>query len=262
MSTIIKVTDLKEGDILLYHGTSFISELIRLFDGSTYSHASIYDGSNIAEAIPSGVIKNSVDQSIKSAEFVDVFRFHSETGQELGNPNYSVQPIIKRISYYLAQGDRYAYEEIILLAFLTATRRLPINGWIPGLGRILRTIMDNATNVVNKMIAAGKEPMICSELDYRCYVEAGEKYRIKIVGADQLMQFGIHDSLARGIIPLTGAERGDQEAQQLIAATQVFLHRLAVGRKTESRLLAVSDFVTPRDLADSPNLVKVGRFKG
>lgn len=29
---------------MLYHGDSLVSRLIRLFDGSNYSHASIYDG--------------------------------------------------------------------------------------------------------------------------------------------------------------------------------------------------------------------------
>jgi hypothetical protein len=262
MTNAIQASDLRAGDVLLYHGTSFVSQMIRLFDGSDYSHTSIYDGSNIAEAVEQGVVSDSVAESIQNAEFVDVCRFRSTTGQGLDDPSYGAQPIIDKIAYYVAQGERYAYEEIILLAFLVATRRLPVVGWIPGLGQILRTILDNAVDVVNKIIAAGKEPMICSELVYRCYSEAGDKYRIVIVGADQLMKFSIYDSLARGITPVAGADEGDQEAQQLAAAAQEFLHLFAAARKTESRLLAVADFVTPRDIATSPNLIMIGRLKG
>lgn len=262
MSTPIQAADLKAGDVLLYHGTALVSDLIRLFDGSDYSHAAIYDGANIAEAVGSGVVSDSVVLSIEGAAFVDVFRFRSSTGQGLDDPAYGAQPIIDRINYYVAEGDRYAYEEIFLLAFLAATRRLPVVGWIPGLGKILRTFLDNAVDVLNKIIAGGKEPMICSELVYRCYVEAGGKYKINIVGADLLMQSSIHDSLMQGTTPLTAIEGGDREAQELAAAAQEFLHLFAAGRKTENQLLAVSSFVTPRDISTSPNLIQVGRLKG
>jgi hypothetical protein len=36
--------DLKEGDVLLYHGTAFISKLIITLDGGPYSHASYFHG--------------------------------------------------------------------------------------------------------------------------------------------------------------------------------------------------------------------------
>lgn len=262
MNTSIQVLDLKAGDILLYQRTSFFARMIRLFDGSEYSHVSIYDGSNIAEAVGHGVVSNSVATSIQEASFVDVYRFRSITGQYLGDPGYEAQPVINRINFYVTQGERYAYEEIILLAFLLITRRLPVVGWIPGLGKILRTILDNATDVLNKIIAAGKEPMICSELVYRCYIEAGEKYKLAIVGADLLMQFSIYDSLAKGITPLTEEERGNQEAQELAASAMEFLNLFAAARKREIKLLAVPDFVTPRDIKTSPNLHRVGRLKG
>lgn len=258
----IQVSDLKAGDVFLYHKTSWISRMIRLFDGSDYSHTSIYDGSAIAEAIGKGVVSNPIAESIKEAKLVDVCRFRSSTGQGLDDPHYGYQPVIDRISYYVSQGQRYAYEEIVLLALLTSTRRLPIVGWIPGLGKILRTIFDSAADVLNKIIAAGKEPMICSELVYRCYSEAGDKYKLSIAGAELLMQYSIQDSLERAVPPLTDIEGSTQEFQELAASAQVFLHLLAAARKAEYKPLAIPDFVTPRDIATSPNFVIVGRLKG
>lgn len=261
MSESIDEHDLKAGDVLLYHGTSFVSQMIRLFDGSDYNHASICDGSGVAEAVDRGVIHDAIAASTADAKFVDVFRFRSNAGNGLDDSGYGAQPVVDRINYYLAQHERYAYEEIVLLAFLAATRRLPVASWIPGLGRILRTILDNAVDIINAMIAEGKEPMICSEFVYRCYVEAGDKYAIGIVGADRLMKFSIHDSLSQGLMPLAGAEEQDQEAQELAASAQEFLHLFAAARKTTNRLLAVADFVTPRDIATSPNLIRIGRLK-
>ena len=46
---------LQPGDVLLYHGTGFISDMIRLFDGSDYSHAALFNGQNVVEAIASGI---------------------------------------------------------------------------------------------------------------------------------------------------------------------------------------------------------------
>ncbi len=88
--------------------------------------AAIYDSSNIAEAVESCVISDSVATSIQDVEYVDVYRFRSTTGKGLDDPGYGAQPIIQRINDYVSQKDRYAYEEIVFLAFLTVTRRLPI----------------------------------------------------------------------------------------------------------------------------------------
>lgn len=262
MTSPISAADLKPGDVLLYHGASWVSRMIRLFDGSAYSHSAIYDGSKIAEVVGDGLVSHSVAESIKEAKFVDVFRFRSKTGQGLDDPGYSAQPITDRIRYYVAEGARYAIEGIVLLAFLVATRRLPFDGWVPGLGKLLRTILDSAADELNDMIAAGKEPMICSELVYRCYCEAGDQYKIEIVGADLLMQFSLYDSLASGAMPFTGMEGGNQEAEELAASAQEFLRLFAAARKTDHRTLAIPDFVTPRDIKSSPNLKCVGTLKG
>ena len=248
MPDLMNISDLKAGDVLLYHGTSLVSKLIRLFDGGVYNHVSIYDGSNVAEAVKNGVVSRPVSESIKEARYVDVFRFQSDTGQGLGEGEELIKD---QISRYVAEGERYAYEQIILLAFIAVTRRLPFIKLIPLLGKILRNIIDSAAYLLNEIIAAGKEPMICSELVYRCYADAGEDYKLSIVGADLLRQNSLLD-------PLDGS---DFEVQQTAAAAQEFLQLLEVACRNESRLRAVPDFVTPRDIRTSPNLIRQGCLK-
>lgn len=280
MSDKVKPADLKPCDVLLYHGTAFISRMICLFDGSEYSHAAIYDGTNIAEALGKGITSDPVATSVQGAKYVDVFRFHSDSGAQLRDTGYPEKPVLDRVAFYVGNPERYAYEEIVFLALLATTRRLPVVGWVPGLGALLRTVLDSAADVLNKIIATGKEPMICSELVYRCYAEAGANYHLKIAGAQMLMRHSLHESALLKAMPLAAPE-GDRELQELAAAAEVFLQSYAVAQsgrempkgkrgaakasKEEMRGLAlpvVADFVTPRDLKTSPNLIHIGRLEG
>ena len=267
MNAIIKPTELLPGDVLLYHGTAFMSKLIMLFDGGDYSHASVYTGTKIAEAIGEGIVGRDVKTSVAGAKFVDVYRFISAGGKHLREPDYADASIVARAEYYLARKELYAYEAILLLAFLASTRRLPVVGWIPGLGKIVRTILDNAAELLNQLIKGKKEPMICSELVYRCYGEAaGDKYKLKIIGADALraqsaQAFAALAAAAPG--PLTSEQQDALETQDAI---QDFLAKYAVAKQVnaapgEISALAVPDFVTPRDLQRSSNLYKAGALQ-
>jgi hypothetical protein len=255
-------SDLKAGDVLLYRGTSFLSDLIRLFDGGDYSHASIYDGQNIMEALGQGITVDPVSQSVVGAKYVDVYRFIGDGGNHLGDDAYPPAPLLGRIQYYEQNRQRYAYEQILLLAILASTRRIPVISWIPGLSIIVRNILDNAADVLARIMAAGQEPVICSELVYRCYSEAdaGGKYRLAIRGADVMGSRATFAALSE----LTGGS--EAAVDPLLADKQAFLARLAQAKGMPAALsptaaagfAAVADFVTPHDLQASPNLVRVG----
>lgn len=225
MSTFVTPAELLPADILLYQGTSFLDKLIRLFDGTEYSHSSIYDGSKVLEAILNGVELRDIAKSVAdiggggSTGDVDVFRFVSQDGKHIGDSDYPAAPILARMAYYQAEHDEYAYEALLLLAVLTTTRRVPVP---PELEPIIRALLDQAADVLAKILATGKQPMICSELVYRCYAEADEKCEIRVRGADT----------------------------DLSALTA-----------TDPQRLVVADFVTTGDLKKSPNLYKVGRLR-
>lgn len=269
MEDSIKPTDLKVGDVFLYCKTDLVADMIKAFDGSEYSHAGIYYDGGVLEAIDEGVKKRSIKESVKKAKYVDVFRFTSLDGHEtIGGDSYPAQPLINCMKEYEDIGERYAYEQIILLAFLATIRKVkvPIASWI------LRTFLDNAMSILSKIMAAGKEPMICSELVYRCFDGAGDKYRLTIRGADTVY-------LSLPDIPVDtgndiqahnlGESIVDSESQLIedfFANYAVARHRIDKKRISEvsqapfsvAKSFAVADFVTPKDLKYSPNLQRVG----
>ena len=275
MSNKVPANQLLPGDVLLYHGSGFISEMIRLFDGSQYSHAAFFNGQKVVEAIGSGITERNLPVSVAEAKYVDVYRFVSQDGHKLGYAGYATQPVLDTSAKFVAEADRYAYEQILLLAALAGSRRIPVVSDIPFLRWILRNILDNAADILAKIVAGGKEPMICSELVYRCYTESGPQYDLMIRGADTL-------AARAKALPAFG---DPQEAQAIQAELDAFMAKYqrakiqgrmaanakagnAKGRRKASATaavggaaLAVADFVTPRDLRDSPDLTLVGTLE-
>jgi hypothetical protein len=150
----------------------------------------------------------------------------------------------------------------------------------------LRNILDNAAEVVSRIVSGGKEPLICSELVYRCFKEAGSRYDNEIRGADILAMraratlSSSEGGLRTGTAPLEDPVIG-AELDAFLAKYQVAKSRgaaLAAGSSTKPKkagrapaasaapsgsemALAVANFVTPRDLRDSPNLMRVGTLQ-
>lgn len=88
---VVRPTDLKTGDVLLVRGSGLFSRFIRFFDGGTYSHAAIYDGTKVVEAEcreGNGIEQNPVAKTAAGAEFVDVYRFIANDRKQLGGPDY------------------------------------------------------------------------------------------------------------------------------------------------------------------------------
>lgn len=156
----IATRDLTSGDVLLYNSDGFISDAISFFDGTPYSHASLYLGNDcVGEALPEGLRKRSVKESIEHANYV--------LGRRLISGPPSMAPVINVADRYLTQGNRYGFEQLLLLAFLTLTRRLKEN---KHLAWLVRKVLDNAADYL--MDHSDRQPMICSEFVYTCYDEA------------------------------------------------------------------------------------------
>jgi hypothetical protein len=170
MNGKISASELREGDVLLYRGTAWISRLIQLLDGTAVSHASLFLGKNqageevVGEALMGeGLVEKPLDQSVFGAEWVCVRRRPPEA--------LVMGPVLQRARWYLDQGERYAYEQILLLAIICLTRKVPLK---PSFGVFLRAVVDRAAAFLQRLTAGGqdREPMICSEFAYRCYDEA------------------------------------------------------------------------------------------
>lgn len=150
------------GDVLLFRGRGFVSRGIRFLDGSEVNHAAIaVDGARLSEATGRGLEISPIAVAVERNERTLVLR---ATG---GDPDAAAT----RAVAYANSGVPYAYQQIVLLAVLCLTRRIPIgNRWF----RIaLRRALEAAADLVNSFVDRGADLMICSEYVYRCYRETG-----------------------------------------------------------------------------------------
>ncbi|WP_428566984.1 MAG: hypothetical protein ACP59X_07135 [Solidesulfovibrio sp. DCME] len=157
----IKAKELKAGDVLLYHGETLLGRLIRFFDGKPVNHAGLYLGDGkVGEALGQGVVKTDLAQSIKGDT---VWAYRLKTTPP------GLAPVLAVADKVLAEGPRYAYEAILLLALLATTRKINLT---PVLSVLLRGILDKAASLLANLRLKGQQPMICSEFVFRCYDEA------------------------------------------------------------------------------------------
>ena len=151
---------MQDADVILYHGNTLLAEAIRFFDGTDVNHASLYiGGEKVGEALGNGLQERSLKESIKDNEYVILRRLKSHPG--------TMNPVLDKAKAYISTGNRYGYEQIVLLAFLGFTRKLRVNAYLKWL---LRRVLDEATDLLMKR--GDRQPMICSEFVYRCYNEA------------------------------------------------------------------------------------------
>jgi V8-like Glu-specific endopeptidase len=172
------ISKLNDGDVLLYNGTGVISNAIKFFTKSDVSHAALYlgarEGQMIGEAVGSGLIRDTPNQSFPGHNWVVVHR--------LRNPR-DMTPVLKRGDVYLNQNLKYGYQQIVLLAVLLLIKHTRPSGI---LGKMVQAVSVAATEALNKFLESGKELMICSEFVYRAYDEAVEggsnPYHLQVPG--------------------------------------------------------------------------------
>jgi len=162
VSDTIPAAQLQAADVLLFRGTGWLAKAIRFFDGTDFNHAGLYMGDpSVAEALKPGVVRQSLAESLKGRQRV--------IARRLINPPPTMTPVTAVAETVLAAGHRYAFEQLLLLALLCLTRKLPMTPWLRPL---VRKALDAAAGLLARILGQGKEPMICSEFVYRCYDEA------------------------------------------------------------------------------------------
>ncbi len=167
MKRDIPIAELMPGDVLLYRSKGLISDAIRFIDRSEVSHAGLFlgryegMGRTVGEAIREGVIRRALPKSIEHVEWVE--------SRRLKEPPESLDPVLERAEVYLKRGERYAFEQILLLALLCITRNLSASSILGGL---IRETLDAAAAFLLQLYNTGREPVICSEFVFRCYDEA------------------------------------------------------------------------------------------
>lgn len=270
----IKPDALRPGDVLLSSDPNPISKLIKTINKSDYCHAALYNGDTVIEAVFGGVEKNNLQERIAAKEYMDAYRFVSG-GYTLGDPGWPAEPVIRRADYYCETGQKYAYRELFFLMVLLRAQygRISKRFWRYFVQNFLD--LDELKEKFDLYIdrkEKDKEPVICSELVYRCFAEAtaDQKYKISIEPWDRRLfksdQLGLRTTSADDL-PKEEEEVIPYPKATLDLVDDYYQKRKSAGVPSKSRKNKkgrpdpVLDLVTPGDLQYSKNLKLIGRLE-
>lgn len=293
--------DLRPGDVFFSYGDPeefWVTRWVRIFDDGWYSHVSFFDGEHSLDATYAKKIKRrDPGEIVHFQRYLDVYRFVSDSGDELGTPGWESEPVTKAGQRYLGHG--YGTHDAILAALLLLSGRVDLPG---DMEDYVRRILSTAVAFLSELVYddSANELITCSELPYRAYFEAdpSPRYRIAIRGrseeplgsaeAPRGFRALAGGGLGYNVVRVPSRSLGDPELDRM-AQEFVDLYRQvqpptlrlemqlegddlgpvasrwlddAKGRSAEEVLpdLPVdADFVSPRDLYASLNLVEVGR---
>lgn len=247
-----KVTtkDLLPGDIILCRGKDMISDIISKMDGSPYSHATLYIGNNmICEADFDGILNISIDKIKNEEKYGDVYRFNKD-GHHFSDTDWSVDPVITVGQNYVNNGIKYAFSHLILLSLIVLTRRIPLP---PIEAKIIRHLVDEGTQKIFDLLDRGKTPMVCSELVYRCFYEAlpSPKYKLDITYPYPKHEYENYSNTTLNHKELTESLKKFSESYIKAKGSNILF---------ETKDHVDPACISPRDLANSPDLQLLGRL--
>jgi hypothetical protein len=253
--------NLRAGDVLLSLGDSGISRWIVRLTGGKYSHSALFDGEMVCESIKNGVGRFPLEEHLEAQK-------GGVDGHWLGEPDWSADPVIKVAKRYYKSGTKFSMAQLYLAIPLVVLRRIPNR--VKQLRDFIRNCLNPAFELINNAIEAGKEPMTCSELVYRCFAEAvPRKYTLKLKEFNKVKE--LQKFVSQHHRKYSFAVRGtkDRELQELIREADSIARRyffaknkkLYRGFKQRASSRVVADFVSPADLQNSPNLILLGSLR-
>lgn len=259
---------LKPGDVLLMRGDSAVSDLIMTLSGGDYSHAGFWsEAGDIIDAGPAGVLHVPLDTRLYEEDVIDVFRFHSDDGQEMGTDGYPEANVDASFETYVNTPDRptkFAYHTLFMVAMLfivkAGTEHMPSK-------RLVRLMFEWALEMMNDWLKHGQKAVICSGLVYRAFDEAlyhGHPHRYQIhVDNPYVLRPDGPDTMPSIAGQIDALGDSADAARQFLAgyATSLGLTNLASDPDAIAHHV-YADFVSPADLQRSRrNLTRIGRVK-
>ena len=252
----LNLADLKPGDIILSAGDSDIDKIILMLDQGSYSHTTQYIGVEngkhmVVEATTTGIKYHTIDEDMTVQTLVDVYRFKSLSGHQLGDPNWPAAPVTNMAKTFA--GGKYAYTDLLLVAVVLIGSELPKEAYLKEIVRIMlagfqHELVEWLTN--NK----DKTPMTCVQVATSSFWEADKnaarKYalQVDINGARHnpfsSKEMETYQTIRREVIQAT-AHLGGQNGFKAYAGSDI----LPLGS------------CTPRDLQTSPTLEFIGCLK-
>lgn len=259
---VISASDLRPADVLLSRGTGLISDCIAAADGGSYSHAALWTGRGVVEAVRAGIADGG-DPGGR-----DAYRFQGSAGL----PDEIASAIVSGAREHV--GNDYATSELYLLGLLFSLgfcpRRSMVHAALDALGG------ERASRLEEWMesLRPGQKRMICTELVSSSYYRAASDrgYALRVVpaaerptAADASTRGGGQAGQALDFSPQSEAINAlSQRCHELIYVESA---RAESGdRKLLGGALALDDrqshrlgVVTPADLQFSPSLRFIGR---
>ncbi|HEX9639877.1 MAG TPA: YiiX/YebB-like N1pC/P60 family cysteine hydrolase [Candidatus Krumholzibacteria bacterium] len=270
---------LKPGDILLSQGVDETSQAIMTLDGGVYSHAGIWSGHGVIESTTPCVAESPLDVCLSEhpRAVVDVYRHRARR---------SGQRVVEMARRYL--GRPYSYGDLLLGALLIVGSKVfpQDRNQIAFLtyGSKLNDFLDLDDEVVSELVT-------CVELVVRAHENAGIPIRIEVTAGGYLDLDVLTAGIARFTVdsksraPTSRGLRGAwarvqrKFAAKLARAAVVERLEMSASRRrpppqaraqrtrarARARLLEAglewgANLVTPRHLADSPDLEFRGRL--
>jgi hypothetical protein len=217
----IGIGELEPCDMFLFHGHSLINKAIQSLTDSMYNHVALnLDNKSVLHAVQKGFIQQDFKDAIRSDEIVHVYRYHYRGvgGEPLSEVDKT--NILFKAYQYRNAGLKYATPELFELAFLCQLRA--------DSDILKRSKLDTTFREVNDLIQNGVEIVTCGEGYYLIFDGTG--YPIRIIPE------GWHEEYRKSDSPL-----------------------LKLIREHKDNILKIdSNFVTPHDLAMSPDFGLVG----
>lgn len=272
---LLGTADLRQGDVLLSLGRGELSTAIRLLDGGDYSHAALFSGQGVIEATEPRVVEHPLEHSLElhSRVYVDVFRHRGPS--ELG------ERVVRSARSYV--GRPYSYGDLFLAGMLIATsaRLPPAQKQVEFLLRAAKLLEFLQLDRI-----AEQGLVTCVELVVRAHVAADAPLELLIEGQrhfeGRALALGVRDLLGR---VRSKGELADTLEVDWLEMRALFRNKyqdllgleaspadalvskglfspdaeLVVPHATWAGVAWPANLVTPRDLSQSPSLVKIGR---
>ena len=154
-------TKVRPGDVILVGDDTWLAKIICAIDGSEACHAAIGVGDGkMAEAGWKGLVYSPLE-NLRDREQIWLRRLPGDL---------DMAPVVIKAKTFTDEGHGYAYHQLVLIAAIFFARKAVTGNWV--VRKAADIALDQAARLLNALVSAGKQPMICSEFVYRCYDEA------------------------------------------------------------------------------------------
>jgi len=296
--------ELLPGDIFLSTGEikshkDWPTWIVRVLDNSGYSHIGFFDGTHVFEVgLHAGVVATPLVGSVQRNKYIDVYRFHSDDGNKIGDPDWPLQPLRDCAGKYI--GLTYGSSDAVLAAILMIIRK---SIKAPrGMALVFRTVLHQAVKFVQDHVSKtpANKILTCSEYIYRIFYEAlpQKQYRLKIDASNYqarnlIEEFDLLGSKSDVEIPMeraltfvstdhqamnADADEQSDEVVEILELAARFAEEYETAKSGDSLQVSandmrmfgsgvvgfsrspVADYVSPRDIATSCNVTEMGRI--